>query len=329
MKKYIFMENHFFKNIRIQNFKSLRDVELEDCSRINLFIGKPNVGKSNILEALSMFSLKQPKPAGLILFKELIRIENEIDLFFNGDESQNITIQADNHRLTYKYDFQYGLEEKGENLINNEKSSVEVKKYAFQSYNINNLNLVVSSSSNTALDIPFGGNLLNVLQRNSRLLNECRDLFKEYGLQLLMDKGTKSLRIAKTNNNGSDELPIIFTIPYGSVADTLQRIIFYKTAIVTNSDAILLFEEPEAHAFPPYISLLTQEVINSKTNQFFMTTHSPFVVNDFLEEARDALSVFVVGWKNGETTVKKLSKEQLYDVYQYGVDLFFNNETFI
>ncbi len=50
------MEN-FINHIDIRNFKSLRDCEITDCKRINLFIGRPNVGKSNIIEALSLFSI--------------------------------------------------------------------------------------------------------------------------------------------------------------------------------------------------------------------------------------------------------------------------------
>jgi AAA15 family ATPase/GTPase len=50
------MEN-LMKYVNIHNFKSISDLELEDCRRINLFIGYPNVGKSNVLEALSLFSL--------------------------------------------------------------------------------------------------------------------------------------------------------------------------------------------------------------------------------------------------------------------------------
>lgn len=45
------------QNIHIENFKSAKNVELTDCKRINLLIGKPNVGKSNLLEALSLFCL--------------------------------------------------------------------------------------------------------------------------------------------------------------------------------------------------------------------------------------------------------------------------------
>ena len=44
-------------HIHISNFKSLKDVTLDQCRRINLIIGKPNVGKSNLLEAMSLFCL--------------------------------------------------------------------------------------------------------------------------------------------------------------------------------------------------------------------------------------------------------------------------------
>ena len=43
------MNKAFFTDITIENFKSLRSVALKDCNRINVLIGRPNVGKSNIL----------------------------------------------------------------------------------------------------------------------------------------------------------------------------------------------------------------------------------------------------------------------------------------
>ena len=104
---------------------------------------------------------------------------------------------------------------------------------------------------------------------------------------------------------------------------------FHKAAILSNNNSILLFEEPEAHSFPPHIVHITQEIINSKTNQFFVTTHSPFVLNDFLENAREDLAVYLVDWNDGETTIKRLSDDDMYEIYQYGIDLFTNLETFI
>ena len=43
------------ENLSIKNFKSIKDLSI-DCKRINLFIGEPNAGKSNILEALGVMS---------------------------------------------------------------------------------------------------------------------------------------------------------------------------------------------------------------------------------------------------------------------------------
>ena len=48
--------NKFISNIQTLNFKTIRNYDITNCSRINLFIGRPNVGKSNIIEALSLFS---------------------------------------------------------------------------------------------------------------------------------------------------------------------------------------------------------------------------------------------------------------------------------
>jgi AAA15 family ATPase/GTPase len=91
---------------------------------------------------------------------------------------------------------------------------------------------------------------------------------------------------------------------------------------------VLLFEEPEAHAFPPYMSKFTQDMINKKDNQFFIATHSPYILKDLLENAREELSVYMVDYQEKQTVVKHLSDEQLHDIYQYGVDLFTNSESF-
>ena len=44
------------KNLQINNYKSINQIDL-NCSRINVLIGEPNSGKSNILEALDLSNL--------------------------------------------------------------------------------------------------------------------------------------------------------------------------------------------------------------------------------------------------------------------------------
>ena len=67
----------------------------------------------------------------------------------------------------------------------------------------------------------------------------------------------------------------------------------------------------------------------STSNQFFITTHSPYVLNEFLENKKDELAIYLVDFDNGETIVKRLSEEDLDKVSQFGVDLFFNSEIFL
>ena len=74
-----------------------------------------------------------------------------------------------------------------------------------------------------------------------------------------------------------------------------------------------------------------QDVIEAKTNQFFIVTHSPFVVNEFLEyeHLRRETAIYLFDYKNNQTTVKRLSDEEMNEVYEYGIDLFYNIESFL
>jgi len=44
------------QKLQIRNFKSMKALDLK-CSRINVFIGEPNTGKSNILETIGLLHL--------------------------------------------------------------------------------------------------------------------------------------------------------------------------------------------------------------------------------------------------------------------------------
>lgn len=78
----------FINYILISNFKSINTCEIYDCNRINLFIGRPNVGKSNLLEALSSFSIPYLSENTPKKLSNLIRIENEAELFYDGNITQ-------------------------------------------------------------------------------------------------------------------------------------------------------------------------------------------------------------------------------------------------
>ncbi len=352
------MEN-FIDYINISNFKSIRELKLEGLSRINLFIGKPNVGKSNILEALGVFSLPYLELNPNKKLSSLIRVEYQNELFFDGNYKKQIEINSNigNCIITKKTDYlnhYTGNTEKLDSdilelILNNLESDSHLYFDSKLGLNLGDLspfkkgtretksskwigikyyNFIKGVTSKEShlnyLLPPSGTNQMQVIENIPTLKEEIINLFQEYNLNLVFDKSSQELKIMKPPQNGE-----IFLIPYSSIADTLQRVIFHKTAIASNQNSVLIFEEPEAHAFPPYISHITQEIIDSKSNQYIISTHSPYILNDFLENARDELSIFMVDYKDGETVVNKLTKEDLDDINRYGIDLFTNYETFL
>ena len=46
------------KNLTIKNYKSIKELEIKNLNRINLFVGRNNAGKSNILEAILLFATR-------------------------------------------------------------------------------------------------------------------------------------------------------------------------------------------------------------------------------------------------------------------------------
>jgi len=322
-------------HITIENFKSIQHLPIQNLNRINLFIGRPNVGKSNIIEALSLFSIPYLKENTSKKISNLIRVEAETELFYNGNIERDavVTTNLGNCRLGYspkeglKIDidffgnsFLYKVDDKliVKGGFRNESFDPPIKKYVFKT------DVKYRRSHSKYLVPPFGFNLLSIIEHYDDLKQQVYKLFKEYNLEIAFDKGSQTIKIIQ-----SDVKNEIFLIPYNSIADTLQRIIFYKAAIASNNNSVLLFEEPEAHSFPPYMAHLTQEMIYKRDNQYFIATHSPFILNDLLENGRDDLAVFVVHYEDHETKVRKLSGDEMHDVFQSGVDLFTNNESFV
>lgn len=361
---------NFFNSIRITNFKSLKDVTLSDCKRINLLIGKPNVGKSNILEAIGLFGLPYIKFNENKMLTSFIRLENIPELFFDGNINEKINIETNvnvaetkGSQCVAKYLkdnglLEFNIEIKDQLDLNNEPNNErpyflpgEGDRYKLAFNNQLSLFFMTPGHDNNIYPVPpkvkgykfshqffkkpdfylqhlippDGENLLDVLQANKELRTALAKIFSEYSLKLLFDTGEYRLKLMKTLADDN-----IITFPYNSIADTLQRVIFFKAAIASNLNSILLFEEPEAHCFPPYVTHITQEIIDSETNQFFVATHSPYVLTTCLEResSRKDVAIFMVDFKDGQTVINRLTDDERDEVYEYGLDLFFNSELF-
>jgi hypothetical protein len=347
------------KNIEIKNFKSIRHLRIDGCKRINVFIGYPNTGKSNILEALSLFSID--KGAGR--FTSFVRAEELTTLFFDGNVEREVEVMVNGNNKFFgqllgpnEIVFSWHLYEKDDidskkpkgilkyhkvegndevrawdsiftrqvrppgfqEELEKEGLLATVKKYSFHK------NVIYSSGKYDSLALPYGENIFDIVRTHQGIRTEVASLFDFYQLELLYNSTEKKFSILKRLDKDT-----VFTIPYPLVSDTLQRLIFYKAAIKSNKESILLFEEPEAHMFPPYIRSFTTDVIFDKSNQFFVGTHSPYVLDAFAEDAPEDLSIYLIYYENGETRVKLMSESDMAEVREYGVDLFYNLESYL
>ncbi len=92
------MINH----LTIRNFKSIKDLRLT-CKKMNIFIGEPNTGKSNILEALSLRSLNAM--LGQTLNQNIFRYKTIGDLFYDFNIDNPVEVISENQTTILKYAF--------------------------------------------------------------------------------------------------------------------------------------------------------------------------------------------------------------------------------
>lgn len=316
--------NQHIQNIAISNFKSIKDLKIDCCKKINIFAGKPNTGKSNILEAIGSFQyLRDQGHRKMIDIRSLnsfVRFEKLQDIFYDGTIDNLISIIVNGTEIQFDYD-DYSVNDQHEirtesAFLEASKNSELIKYYKFKTYNN------TKNSYLKYLDHPFGENIANIISQYKEIRSFVNKFLALNKLKLLIKKNSNELKIFKEYEDGT-----VFTLPYNMIADTLQRLIFYKTAIMSNQNSVLLFEEPEAHCFEPYILEFTNEVkYNENNNQFFMVTHSDFIIQEFLrdEDSKNDLQIYLVNNVDGKTEVKKLAKENNEDVYEYGMNVFFN-----
>lgn len=109
----------------------------------------------------------------------------------------------------------------------------------------------------------------------------------------------------------------------------------YNQYIYTDHCDIFI-EEPENNLFPPTQSLLTEwllDLSNGKNDygcNMFIATHSPYLLTSILEKEIQDFALLIVISENCESSViKTASEEDISDIYDKGVDAFFNISSFV
>jgi len=318
------------KNIEIQNFKSVKQLKL-DCKRINVLIGEPNTGKSNSLETLGIFSFGGYHAYGGL--RNFVRFERASNLFYDEslDEPVRISLDDIDFDLSFKDGrFQGAINAKEHGTVtikgdyndikyaggqNNKLVSFKFYQFAIQS--------VFPRLESDFLLPPSGQNLMSLIQTHKELYSVANQMFSNFGLRLGLRPQENRIEVIKELE------PIIVSYPYSLTSDTLQRIIFYLCAVLSNKDSVLVFEEPESHAFPYYTKYLAEMIaLDEKNNQYFISTHNPYFLLPILEKApKEDVAVFITDFKDYQTKVKPLTAEEMEEIME--IDVFSNLERYL
>jgi AAA15 family ATPase/GTPase len=312
------------KNLEIENFKSIKHLKL-DCKRINIFIGEPNTGKSNILETFGLLShINYGELKNFVRFESMSNLfydenlEDKIEIKFDGNvfqvEFQNGSfIGYSNSQKLFIYDYRGGKYE---------HSLPELEPLKF--YNFKLREQFPRQEAEFLLP-PDAENLLTIILTRKSLKKLVGQIFNAYGLKVVLKPQERKIEVQKEIEG------IIISHPYSLVSDTLQRIIFYLVAIETNENSTIVFEEPESHAFPYYTKFLAERIALDKTNnQYFISTHNPYLLLSILEKApKDEVGIFITYFEDYQTKVKLLDEKALEEIMGLGIDIFIDIERFL
>ena len=319
------------EKLSIKNFKSIKDLEI-NCKKINLFIGEPNTGKSNILESLGLLSWCGYRNTEL---KEYIRFQGTQNLFYDNlfDYPVGIKMEIkDNIKVGMEIKFaddNFHFDRGGGNIDvldysgKCQKSSLSLaSEFSFvKFYRFVRLTEFPDKNA-SSLRPPHGANMFSVVMAHKNHRETMVRFFKEYGFRPVLKPMERVFEFQKQIDD------VIFDYPYILLSDTLQRMIFYEIAMESNKDSTLIFEEPESHTFPYYTKHLGEKIGFDETNQYFIATHNPYFSLSILEKSpKESVNVFITYSRDYQTKVKCLTNEEISELMNY--DPFFNLDSFI
>lgn len=97
----------------------------------------------------------------------------------------------------------------------------------------------------------------------------------------------------------------------------------------------IFLEEPEDNLFPPtqcqFVDWLL-EAIKKQNDMLFVATHSPYILNQFIKEDPKGLTVFFTHRVDDDSqlySVRQLNEGEIREIYDNGVDIFFNFEAYL
>ncbi|MDA3055889.1 MULTISPECIES: AAA family ATPase [unclassified Campylobacter] len=310
--------------LKIENFKSMKELEISGLSHINIFVGKANTGKTSVLEALSLL-YERPKNYAfdnMLEFREQKVMQQQISqygiiqqiydddalegLFYGKNTDNKVTIKTNLRTLT----FSFKTNELKDPIIGNTIHTNQQVQRTYKPMNVSETaNLIYSNHQAKIL-----ANAYNELIDN----NEKKEKFLDY--IKMFDEENKDIYECELKKDNlyirmrSLQKPI-------NIKQMGQGFIFYATicALLVRGDKTIIIDEIENGLHYSALDMVLNIIFDKAKNeniQFFISTHSL----EFLKKANiildsgkfgDLVSVFnIFKQKDGSTDYIKYSQKE-------------------
>ena len=308
-----------FKNIEIKNFRGIDHLEIDDFSRVNVFLGQNNSGKSTVLEAITLsLGMSNPDmPQAINTTRTRRPFSNFIDtkyLFHNMDVANPPEISMDqvdgakrHLKLGLTYVFDELAEPKNEPVqqtgavvyVNTLEMNFDItsgaSKQSYKSWlRVNPAGAIVNRKMADGYIEQTRGWLITADLMSNNVVNDLTELFKRnqkdtvLSLLKLFDSRITSIEIL------SDDVYIGFEgvsemLPSRMTGDGLRRYLSIVASSANSMNSVIMLDEIDNGLhYSAYIKLWEAIfALATKTNkQMFVTTHSKetlYRLNQMLE----------------------------------------------
>jgi hypothetical protein len=354
------LDEHMIKELQIRNYKSVRAADL-NCKRVNVFIGPPYTGKSNVLGAIALLNIFGDRSNEIPGYNEeelfqMLRVSCWAKIFWRTPDEdpyskpkypvviravqmggEEVTVRVDNE-MEVRPGIEEGVEEDEFHPVECSGSRVAYAVHLSLAYEL------VSSTDLTRFMLyrfhprhrddrpffpdrdflvpPFGDNLEFLLDRD----RELKQLIEVYGENVYNGlEVEQSLRgyLYEKDTAAFFKSRAIKEITFRSLSEPLQRFIFYLTAVHHNRWMVVAIDDLDP-VYPSFSDGIADAIATNRFNQYFISTHDPYFLLRILTRVpSDELNVFGIKLEGGETEVRTLTEELEETILAKDSDAFF------
>ena len=298
-----------FKNIKINNFRGIDHLEIDDFSRVNVFLGQNNSGKSSVLEAIfliaGMYNPDLPQIINAFRTRKAYSNFSDIKYLFRNLNLKNLpeitSEQFDNiarHlaiRLSYEYNGHTQITSPSINAVYSDAiadvnllemdfdvTKGEITQHHQSRLVANQRGELIHSEMDPLYQDPFGCSITSADLTIGNVTTELSELFKRKMKNVILqrltlfDRRVNAIEILANDIfigfNGIDEL-----IPIGMAGDGLRRYLSIIANSANPANNIILIDEIDNGLHYSAYKKLWEALFAlavSTNKQIFVTTHS-------------------------------------------------------